>query len=73
MYCLRCYAELRDSAERTCWRCGLVFDPQTPQTFLTRPFPRRGRLIRQIIITTLLGFGAAFVVAMFQAARASGH
>ena len=72
MYCRRCYAALA-GCESRCGNCGRRFDPDKPQTFLNRPFPRPGMIITQIIGTTIVGIIFAYVVAFFQMARTSGH
>ncbi len=74
MYCRHCYASLDPSPQTDrCGHCGRPFDPSRPRTFLTRPFPSWGRVIVQLVATTLLGFAAAQAIAFFQAAGTSGH
>jgi hypothetical protein len=76
MYCRRCYAPLASQGER-CDKCGRKFDPADARTFLHRPFPRGRKILMQIIGTTLVGAGVAFVIAIQQmgdqAAQWSGH
>ncbi len=72
MYCQSCYSEL-NPAEHHCPHCGRRFDPTNPDTFLSRAFPSSTTVLGQIIGTTIVGILFAFVVAFFQAARASGH
>ena len=66
MYCKRCYADLTLATETWCRSCGRLFNPNDSSSFLTKPFPRRRKIIFQIIFTTILGILVAFVVAMFQ-------
>ncbi len=76
MYCRRCYGPLTPDGEQ-CPHCGRKFDPALPKTFLRRPFPRWRWVIVQIIGTTAVGVGVAWVVAMHQmsnqAMQWSGH
>ncbi len=73
MYCRKCYADLGECADVKCPKCGLHFDPQVPGTYLRRPFPRGRWIVLHLLLTTALGFAAAFVVAFHQAASRSGH
>jgi hypothetical protein len=73
MYCLRCYADLRQVPDHWCPTCGLGFDRNDPKTFLARPFPRKRRIVLQLVLTTLLGILVAGVVATFQMVQSSGH
>lgn len=73
MYCRRCYAPLNADAAPRCPNCGRLFDPDKPLTFLRRPFPSYGKIVAQIIGTTMVGFAAAYLVALHQAVRSSGH
>lgn len=74
MYCRKCYAKLdADNPFHRCGRCDLAFDPGNPSSYLQRPFPSRSRILVHILLTTLIGGAAAFVVATFQMAAASGH
>lgn len=73
MYCRKCYADLRNTSEGRCPNCRLAFDPDNPATFLSRPFPTKKRMILHLLLTTIVGIGAAFVVALHQAIRSSGH
>ena len=73
-FCSKCYASLAEAVgERRCLNCGRAFDPDNPATFLPRPFPGVGRIIVHLIVTTVIGVMAAYVVAFFQLASASGH
>jgi hypothetical protein len=73
-FCSNCYASLAEAAGAgRCLNCGRAFDPDDPTTFLRRPFPGLGRIIAHLIVTTLVGVMAAYVVAFFQLAGASGH
>jgi hypothetical protein len=73
MYCKRCYAALSAADAPRCPNCKRLFDPAKPKTFLERPFPSAGRVVLQIFGTTILGIAAAYLVALHQAARNSGH
>lgn len=73
MYCQKCYADLSAVTGRCCPKCRRNFNPAEPKSYLRRPFPSMGRIISQIILTTLLAAVAAYGVAMHQAARTSGH
>ena len=73
MFCKRCYADLSDASENRCPTCGRRFESNLPGTYLKRPFPPSGRIVFQIATTTLVGLAVAWVIAMFQAANASGH
>lgn len=74
MYCRKCYRGLDIADEfHRCAKCGRAFDPAEPKSYLRRPFPPPSRIILQVISTTIVGFLAAFFVAMFQAVGASGH
>jgi hypothetical protein len=74
MYCRNCYAKL-DPAEviHRCPICNRAFDPATSRSYLSRPFPGIGSIISYIVATTVISLLAAFVIAMFQLAGASGH
>jgi len=50
-----------------------LFDPTKPKTFLQRPFPSAGKIVIQIFGTTIVGIAAAYLVALHQAVRHSGH
>ena len=73
MYCRKCYADLRSTSSGRCPNCRLGFDPDNPATFLSRPVPTKKRMILHVILTTIVGIAAAFVVALHQAVRSSGH
>jgi hypothetical protein len=73
MYCRKCYADLRGVTLRTCPKCLMPFDPGNPSTFLSKPFPTKKRIVLHLVLTTIVGVAAAFVVAFHQAARHSGH
>jgi hypothetical protein len=73
MYCRRCYAPLTPADEPSCPRCRREFDPEDASTFLHRPFPTRSKVLLQIIGTTVVGVAAAFLVALHQMTRNSGH
>ena len=73
-FCRKCYAALAVSVPvGTCPACGRAFDLGVPRTFLRRPFPTVVHVVRRLVLTTLLGIAAAYVVAMFQAGGNSGH
>lgn len=74
MYCRKCYASLQSQGESgQCGRCLRLFDPAKPRTYLRYPFPSVSKIVIQVVLTALLGIGAAYVVAMGQLAAASGH
>lgn len=73
MYCHRCYADLRQATLRRCPNCLRPFDPDNPSTYLVRPFPTKKRIALHLVLTTLVGIAAAFVVALHQLVRSSGH
>jgi hypothetical protein len=74
MYCRKCYAKLDPEEEYTrCPRCALGFDPADKRTYLPRPFPGKGRMFVHIVTTTMICLVAAFIIACFQLAGASGH
>ena len=74
MYCKKCYTNLTHAADAVrCPKCGRTFAASDPKTYLPRPFPSGPKILGHIIVTTLVGILAAFIVATFQAAGASGH
>jgi hypothetical protein len=74
MYCRNCYVRLDPAApDRRCPRCNRGFDPDNPATYLRRPFPDKGKIIRYLVITSIITLLVAFVVSFFQMAVASGH
>ncbi len=73
MYCKRCYAPLTVAEAPRCPNCQRLFDPTKPKTFLQRPFPSAGKIVIQIFGTTIVGIAAAYLVALHQAVRHSGH
>jgi len=56
-----------------CPKCNAIYKPGDPSTYLPRPFPGKRRIIWYIIQTSIISLMAAYVVACFQMARASGH
>ena len=73
VYCKRCYASLTAADAPRCPNCNRLFDPAKPKTFLQRPFPSKGQVMLQILGTTIVGIAAAYLVALHQAVRHSGH
>ena len=73
VYCKNCYTPLADAPEPKCPRCGRAFDARNPRTYLPRPFPSAGRIVFDVILTTVVAAVAAGGVAFFQATRSSGH
>ena len=73
MFCKNCYGPLADVSEAKCPKCGRVFNPLDPRTYLLRPFPSAGQVVGHVLITTVVGVSVAFVVAFFQMTRTSGH
>jgi hypothetical protein len=73
MFCRKCYADLREASDGKCPKCSRVFDSKNDKTFLQRPFPTPEMIVVQIIATTVTGIFCAFVVALFQITRSSGH
>jgi hypothetical protein len=73
MYCRKCYLDLNEVSEARCPRCGRVFDPASPDTYLDKPFPSRMTIVNQVIATTIVAIVAAIVVAFHQIARTSSH
>ena len=74
LFCRNCYAALTPLIDDNhCWNCGLPFNPARPSTYLIRPFPGGRKMAVQIVVTTLLGFAAAAVVAFFQTVRVCHH
>ena len=73
MYCKNCYTPLADAPEPKCPRCRRAFDSLDPRTYLPRPFPSAGRMMFDVVVTTLVAALAAGGVAFFQLARSSGH
>jgi hypothetical protein len=73
VYCKNCYAPLADAPGGKCPKCGRKFNASDPRTYRLRPFPGKGEMVVHVLLTTICGIGAAFVVAMFQATRSSGH
>jgi len=72
MYCKRCYAELRETANK-CLSCKRPYDPADPATYLNRPFPEKWTVAKHIAYTTLIGVIVAYVVSFHQLAAYSGH
>jgi hypothetical protein len=73
MFCRRCYADLNQSAEARCLRCGRPFNPDQPSTYLTRPFPPRWRIIFHTLLTLILATIVSAVVAGFLAVAQLKH
>ena len=74
MYCIKCYGKLDAAMEsQRCPWCDTAFNPADSRTYLSRPFPGKWKVIRYIVLTTIVSIMGAFVVAFFQAAGASGH
>jgi hypothetical protein len=74
MYCRKCYTNLEAAVESgACPKCGRAFNARSPKTFLTRPFPPGLRVVGLVVLTTVLGTVAAFVVAFHQLVATSGH
>lgn len=73
MYCEKCYAFLDPADGTKCRKCGRPFSPDDPHSYLEKPFPRKSRIIRDIILTTIFSIIAAFAVAFHQLVRTSGH
>lgn len=71
-YCRKCYANL-EGATDTCPDCETRFNPEDPKTHLPRPFPTRSQVFGHLVGTTLVAVAAAFVVALHQISRTSGH
>ncbi len=66
------YAPKRIETTR-CPRCLKKFDPTSPKTYLTTLALGPSQIIVKILLTTLFGIGAAYVVAFHQLAATSGH
>ena len=73
MYCRKCYTKLDGADFNRCPRCARTFDPADRRTHLARRFPDKLRIIWHITATTFVCLIAAYVVALFQMAGASGH
>jgi hypothetical protein len=70
MYCKRCYANLDQAIEYRCRRCGRGFRADDRNTYLSRPFPSRRKMIVHTLITlvlsTIVSFAVAAVLALAQ-------
>jgi hypothetical protein len=64
---------LAEVPDGKCPNCGRTFNASDPRTYRLRPFPGKGEIVAHVLLTTVCGIAAAFVVAMFQAVRSSGH
>jgi hypothetical protein len=73
MYCRNCYQDLSQAPEPKCPACGRAFDPADERTYLPRPFPGPLRIVADVVLTTAVAAGVAFVVGLHQLARTSGH
>jgi hypothetical protein len=74
MYCRNCYTNLAEAADTgLCPKCHRKFELGNAKTFLLRPFPSKSKIIVHVLLTTIVGILAAFVVAFFQLVGASGH
>ena len=74
MYCRKCYTKLEATSEfPRCPGCSRAFDPADRHSYLKRPFPDARQILWHVIATTIICFIAAFIVANFQLAAASGH
>jgi len=74
MYCRKCYGKLVPEEDMgRCPNCDYAFDPEDRLSYLKHPFPDSRRIIWHIIATTIVCFIAAFIIANFQLAGASGH
>jgi hypothetical protein len=67
------YASPRKKARSRCPRCFREYNPNDPKTYLTTLALTPGQMAFRVILTTLLGIGAAFVVAFHQMVMTSGH
>ena len=63
MFCKRCYANLDQALDSRCLRCGREFSAHDAGTYLTRPFPSRGKLILHTALMLLLSTIVSVVVA----------
>jgi hypothetical protein len=66
------YASPHRRPSRCRW-CFRKYDPDDPRTYLATLALTRWQIVRKIILTTLVGIGAAYVVAFHQMAATSGH
>jgi hypothetical protein len=53
--------------------CFRKYDPDNPRTYLATLALTPWQIALKIILTTLVGIGAAYVVAFHQMAATSGH
>ena len=76
MRCRKCQTSLTTVTDKQCPHCHTPFDPADPESFLPAQDPERltiARVVRDIIITTVLAVCAAYVVSIHQLMRHSGH
>ena len=73
MFCRKCYADLSMADQGACRKCGRLFDPANPRTYLPRPFPSTGQIVGYLIATTMVAIAVAGVVSFHQLASTSGH
>jgi hypothetical protein len=67
------YASPRKKSKSRCPRCLREYDANDPATYLSTLALTPGQIAVRMILTTLLGIGAAFIVAFHQMAMMSGH
>ncbi len=67
IFCKRCYANLDQSTDSRCARCGRKFLAEDPSTYLERPFPSRGKMIMHTLMTLVLATVVSCAVAAFLA------
>lgn len=63
MYCRRCYADLSQTSESRCPRCGRAFSADKPRSYLRRPFPPPLRIAGHTVLTLILATVVSFVIA----------
>jgi len=66
------YASPRKKPNR-CRRCFRKFDSDDPKTYLSTLALTPRQMVLRVILTTLIGIAAAFVVAFHQLVAHSGH
>ena len=74
MFCRKCYGELVPEEDMgRCPNCNRAFDPADSHSYLKYRFPDSRRVFWHVVATTIVCLIAAFIIAQFQLAAASGH
>jgi hypothetical protein len=65
IFCKRCYANLDQSTDSRCARCGRVFDASNKKTYYPQPFPSRWRIFGHLLTNLILATIVSAIIAFF--------